>query len=545
MTFALEAVRYKPVALWVLDDTSPFQDYSGYAAVATSNTTPDKYMSLVSGASFASVFDTGTIGTFASPVFTQDHETQAFSLSVSLRIVERDSGTEQICVLSHASQTDGIVIEGTKIHFSTKYLGTGEARATYDIQIPRHVDIVAVHTAQKNSLYVDGEMVAEAEISDAQQADRYITTDGSLYAGTTTGDNGVALSGVAIYAKALSDDDIARLASVSRDVVDSLAVPEMFGGEVLETSQNPFDVFSEQIWTTEDDWNTGTLRNIVVADEQLQPSIQDDVVQYGEWLDTFSLSDTGLTSIYGVNFNWVGIGAVVEASLDSTTWEEVTRGKNVDLIAPGFDPTDVELFIRVSFPDTADPDSYLDTLSIVGIETGAGTTTAGRVITTGSPSYLRKSHPANELRDDWGTALLSATLTIGADTSDTAESVQTREYWIKKLDTGSITLTPAAGTTYVNGVAAAFSTIRVGEWVLIHSVPASPLTSSFTLNGNILVGQAAVYQDVLDATDVLDVYKAYTGQISTPVVDDSDIILTETAVASNIYAHDWAISPAG
>lgn len=86
MTFVLDALREKPVALFAGDSTSPFQDYSSNGATATfSGGTPVQHAALMKGVAYAPVFNNTVTATWACPVFQKGQESRPFSMETWLR----------------------------------------------------------------------------------------------------------------------------------------------------------------------------------------------------------------------------------------------------------------------------------------------------------------------------------------------------------------------------------------------------------------------------------------------------------------------------
>lgn len=543
MSAVLEAVRDKPLSYFQMDDTAPFQDYSGFNVAGTMDTgTAGKAIALMSGASYSTVFSSANVGKFPSPVFKQGFESDPFTLEAWVYLQNKGADAE-VKILSNAGTYDGLTINGTTIAFTTSYSTTGTARADYDIQVSRRVHVVGVHTSDKNSLYVDGVLVSEIEISDTQKLDTFVAAGGNLYSGTTTSTDAIAVNGIGIYAKALGPDAIARHYAWGNRHVPKDSIPSQFRGVRIPLSQNEADVFLEQTWTTEFDWTAATLTDTVVVDDSLRPRLSAGVSVAGTWLDVFALDAADVTSVYGVNMLWDGEGAIVEASLDGVTWETAVRGKNLALIPSGFDPTDKELKIRISFPGgISDDPSFVDNLTVTGFKTGAVPAIANRAVTT--TGYVRNDYEPVELRDDWGTKLPNtATLTIAADTSPDAVNPKTIEIWSKGTFTTNLT---GVSATYSNG--STNYTPAAGDWQVREYIFNTGLAGNIVITStsdDTIIGQVVLYPDAKTATDVAEIYNAYTGLPKTTVGDVSVITVAEPATAASIYDYDWSISASG
>ena len=540
MTFVLNSLRDHPVAMFQMDDTTPLQDYSGYSRNATvSGGTPAQHIALVKGAAYSTVLNTTITASFDSVVFKKGFESQAFTLAAWVRANGTPSEQQ---VLGNPGQMDGLVINGTTVSFVTKYVSAPEARASFDLQQPHSVAIWGVHTQNKNSLYVDGELVAEIAITEEQQADQYASTAGSLMSGTTSGTQEIGVNCVAMYSYALDQDAIMRQYLEGIDLPDASEVLGTFAGDRIPVSVEVADVFLSQNWETKEHWESGQINNVALSESTLVPQFDGDTSVEGNWLDSFVLSSANSTSIYGVSLNWDGEGAIVEVSLDGTAWEAVSRGVNVSTIAPGFDPTDEVLQVRVNFPGgIVNDESYLDSLNVVGYLSPVSNVVAGRTITYSSATPENEYRPI-KLHDNWGAEVAaSGSLVISSDSLESLPA-RTIEVWVKR--TGANPTFSATGAYYQDG-AVATSTLPLNRWTLFHIVAGADISGSITISGPAQVGVVGIYSTALTATDISNVYKAYTGTDSYKVGDNSVIGISEQPDSATIYAYDWTIQGAG
>jgi hypothetical protein len=446
-------------------------------------------------------------------------------------------------VLSNSGKYDGLTINGTVASFATEYLTSGQCKASYDMQVLRNVLITGVHTADKNQLYIDGVLVAEANITEEQKADSYIATNSNLYGGLTVGSQNIAINAVGIYPRALSAEAIARHFSEARDLPLNSQVIDTFYGDVTPVSINGANVFLDQWWSSEEDWRLGKMDNSSVVNGQLVPQFIADTSVSGSWLDSFSLSQANSNSIYGVNMNWDGEGVTIEVSLDGTTWETAQRGKNVALIPSGFNPTDKVLQVRASFAGGIVNDtSFLDNLNVVGLKAAVTPEALGRTVTYASATPERE-YPVIQYNDNWGVQINDGgSIVISADALESTPA-RTLEMWIKAKN-GTAPTFSLSGTTYLNGVADA-SALNPGAWTLVHIVAAADAAGAITINGPAQVGQVAIYDYALSAQNISDIYAAYVGANAVRVGDNSVVTVSELPTAVKIYAHDWAIQGAG
>lgn len=516
-----------------------FVDHSGYGRTITNTGTPTKHVALVSDGGQSLVLGSATVQ-IESPVFVQGQESKGFTLEAAFRAFGTPSEQQ---VLGNGGQMDGIVVNGNVVSFIVRYANGTAAIASHNLQIPRAVLVHGVYNVNKVTLFVDGVPVAEDNATEEQQAAGFATTTSTLQSGYTAGSQSIAVNALGSYATPLSDESIARHNLIAKTVQGGASVASSHLGDRIDVSLETADVFLDQWWTTAEDWKEAVLENVVVQNERLEPQFEDGVSVPGQWLDSFSLEAADTTSIYGVVLGWDGEGVKVEVSLDTETWEEVQRGVAPALIPEGFDPTDKELQIRVSFEGEIENDtSYIDSLNVVGLKTAGAQEQYGRIVTY-SNAVPERDYPPLQLNENWGTEIAAGgSVEISADLSDEATPARTVELWIRRNGTNP-TLS-VTGTTYING-ASGSTTLPDGQWVLMHVVLAADHTDSIVINGPAQVGQVVIYETALTAAEVESVYKSYIGANQARVPTNSSIIVSDSDSGANIYAHDWSITASG
>lgn len=541
MTYLLSVLSEKPQGLWMMDDTTPFQDYSGYGRAGVINAgTATTAAALVAGAAFSQVFSNSNNAKFDSPVYVQGYESQAFSLEASIRLIDESGAPAVQKILSTTSNYDGLTVNGTVIGFSTQYLTAGTCLASYDIQTKRNVHIVGVHTNDKNQLYVDGVLVAETLMTVAQKADSYVATDGKLYLGFSTSTQKVAVNGLAVYSSPLNPIDINNHFLAARRTILADSIPQTFGGARIPLNIERASRFLRTTWDTLDDWNLGTVNQVSVVDGRLVPSLVAGVSVAGDWQAMVPL-DYGLTSVYGVFLDWDSLNATVQISLDATTWETVVKRTKTTTIPDTFNPTGKDLFIKVSFAGgiTDDP-GYVDYLTITGLTTGTIPMFNTRTVTFTTPAAPMNDYEPIAERDDFGIKLGTGTLTLSADTQ--AINVNTISIWLKKLTATNPTIS-VAGTAYKNG--AVGGTLNQGEWAMYTITATAPITGTITISGDIQLGQVEIYDAVLSAQQIADLYAASVGVPILPAPDADVLTITNPNPSTRLYDYVWSISPAG
>lgn len=446
-------------------------------------------------------------------------------------------------VLSHSGTYDGLTVNGTVVSFKTKYVASPDSVCSYDLQQIRACHAVGVHSASKDSLYIDGALVAENNLTAQQVADQFVSAGTTLVTGTTISSQQVAVNGVGFYAVALTADVIGRHFSMGRRLPAPKDVVPALGGDYVPVSLSNSVLFLDQWIQTAEDWNQGMFDNTAVYKDQLVPTADSTGVSVaGVWNKSISLDSANSSTIYGVQLNWSGVGATVQVSLDGTTWETVTKGVNCTTVPAGTSTANQVLQIRITFAGgTINDLSYVDNLNIVGITSATSLVIGGRT-TTPTLAYPERDYPFTEYHDNYGTQIDSGgTLVISADTLGSTVA-RTLEVLIKSRGgTPTISMT---GTNYVNG-AAATPTFPSGQWVLWHIVAAADVAGSITINGPCQIGYVGIYGTALSAGTIAGIYSEYVGTDAPRFADASVIGVSESPTAANIYQHDWAISASG
>lgn len=534
-----------PVVFWMCDDTVPFQEYSGVNASGgkkAGTTDPTKSVPLVAGAAFSSVFKSTSIAQFACNIFKQGLEQRPFAVEAwILPIPKTTTGPQQI--LSHDGVFDGLSLDGKVIKFSTNYLTQGSAACDFDLQEYKLAHVVGLHNANQNQLWVNGELVASVDITDLQKADTYIATDAYLYSGYTTSTQELAINAVAFYTS-LSGEQIMQNYMAGIDFIGQARVAPQYDGTEFTLDAATGAVFLRNEWVDETDFNTGLKVNVEYAPDQINPAYDETtgLSLAGTWTVATPLDAQADISIYGVLLSWSGKNITVDTSLDGTTWTAATNGRLIGTISSGYNPTNIDLQIRVSFAGglAVDP-AYLESITVIGFRNNTINSIANRTVTVSGPGVMREDYETNLYRDDNGISINGGTLTIGTDTGPDPDVARTLELWIKpKVGTPTISV---GGTKYRNGVAD--TTLPVGEWSLIHYVATSNIATNITITGDCIVGQATLYPTPLSATDVANIYKSYTGAQVIRFSDTATVAISEAATPTAIYAHDWSIDVAG
>jgi len=537
----MEHLRYKPNRLWTLDSATPFADRSGYGVNATLTGSSTNALALSRYAAFSKVVNSTNYITFPQNVYIAGKEWQNFSLMASVFLPET-GGTGDQQIMSNLSRSDGLYINGNTVFFATAYATQGFAICSYQLPVNKKVDVVGVHMKTKNLLYVDGVLVDSIDITAAQQVDAYATTDGNLYAGRLNAEN-LLINTVATYPRALNDDEILTIYN-GNNVVSAVDPFYFNGGDLVPISTDARAPYLNISIDTKQDWNEGVFTATWVNDDgYLRPEMIGTQTMAGTWVDNVNIYASGSPSaINSIYLFWDGKNVLVETSVNGgTTWVTATRGVNLSNVTTGFDPTGTALLVRATFTGNV-TDAYLGKLRIVGYLGTTGQPPNGRLITYTNPVTLLPDQVPAQMREDWGAKIQGGTLTIDPDSTSTLPSnVGTVELWIRQLTgtapTFSANLT--TGTTqYVNGLAG--STIRRGEWTVVHFSKATNITGAITVSGNVQVGRVVLYFNQLSAGAIANGVSNYTGRVVATRAAGGPVTVFEPAASANVYSHDWA-----
>lgn len=551
----------------MLDDLT---DRSGYGNNATQVGTASYGISLVADSIRSRYLNSANTLSFPVSVYQRGKEHKSFTLLATIRTVGVSS---QQKILSSTAAYDGLTVNGTTIKFSTEYetsaaADLGAATCSHDIGDARKIDVAAVHTPQKNSLYIDGVLVDEVDVSSEQQAGRFKNQTASLVCGETLGSQGLLVNSVAVYGHVLQPEDIYSVYLLNNRRVEASAA-QMHGGTDLPlTFVRVPEIYHK--FNLEESWNFGEHNGTLVDEDSLHAEIQSDLTVAGQWLTSVAIQDEDApVTIDSVNLDWSGVGETVSVSLDGETWTQATKNTNLSIIPEGFDPTGKALFIKVDFTAGLS-EAYVSELEVNGYISDTAPT-GGRTVTYQNPAVVREENVPIMLSDDWGVALDHGWLEFSQETL--LADFSTIEIWLKiedndtdfvLFDSRSVGNTTAPNesilatgpannfsgntTRYVNGVASATGP-RTGEWAVVHLVLPAAVAQEFKINtsylggssGNIKVGKVALYPNQLTAADIDEIVKDYTGINSIVENDPSVVAVAESAQSTSIYGHDWEI----
>lgn len=531
-----------PRAHWMLDDTSPYDDYSGYERVATSSSTARGH-ALVKGAERSLIVDNANKLVVSGPVFVPGKEYLPFSVEVFFRPIMTDVTNEsKIQVFGNDSFMDGLVLEGTVLSFGTSFASTGEARCYFDLMDYQSVGAVGIHTKVKNYLYVNGDLVAEVAISPEQQADTFAAPGTVLVSGATTGPNKLMLNSLSLYDTELDDDSVITHYANAQDVLGVEDVALNYRGSALEFApEGALSPFFTIEYSSNEEWSLGHRVDCRIDDGTLYPAFSQGVSIEGYWETVIPLGITP-TQIYAANLIWEGTGASVSTSRDGVLWEPAQKGKALTTIPKGTNGEGQFLFVRVTFPGgVADDTSSFDNMVFALYGTGLAPNFSGREV------VLDKATPESDFdvidfHENWGVELEAGSVTIKAAAGETGIIPQTVEVWAMK-NGSTFTDNLGSATVYTNGGTA--KPWANGEWQLRHYVFDAPYAGDITFSGTGQIGHVVMYPGKLTPADCKEIHDAYTGKPKIQVEIDEVFDIHEFLGKVDIYEYDWNIESAG
>lgn len=530
-----------PKGAWVLDGNSPHADISGYERPATTTNT-DRGPALVKGATRSLVVGNDNKVTFPTNFWKQNREYLAFTLEVFIRPVVVDSSdTAEIQILGHAGQMDGLTIQRGVISFVTKFANTGEARASFDTMNLQTCYVVGIHTANKNSLYVNGDLVSEVEITPEQQSDTYAVNGGDLVSGTTTGPNKFMLNAVALYDGVLDDESIDQHYDTAQDTLSAEDVAINYGGQLLEfAATGAYAPFFRMDYDSDIEWGLGGRNNVSLHDGTLYPlSIAGTSVN--GWWETVIPINTAPSAIQAVSILWEGTGVLVKTSRDGILWEPAEKGKPVTTVPAGTLPAGEFLYVRVEFEGgKVDDPGFMDNMSVSVYLAANPVSFSGRDVVL-SGAVPENDYDVSLLHQDWGAEMNNGSITIKAAVGLTGVAARTVEVWVMRTG-GTFTTSMSDARIRTNG--GTEQSTKLGEWQLRHFVFDSNFTGDIVFSGTAQIGHVILYPEALSDETIAEIYASYTGKPKILLDIDETFDIYEFDGQVDIYEYDWALESA-
>jgi hypothetical protein len=579
MNFYDAVLRDLPVATYKLNaGNNGYTNIAGGTETWTS-TTPVLTASILSGSPRAMIMNNANATGFtARRVWKTSTEQNAFSLECV--VLPLTTVATPIALFSHTNSgtPDGIYMTNEVIGFAVKFnAGTVSCEWSYpDFFETYH--IVATYTPSRLQLWVNGEMVASADVPSGFAESKFSHTLNDFYLGSG-GAASFAADGYSAYTYVLNENQIKTHFQEARDVVKMDDNVGFYGGTYRDGTERR--IFQKYTFTTAEDWLGGELSNVSVADDSIRPTESQEsatlgISMAGTWLGKYLLDTTELATVAGIKAEWNGDGNfTVQSSLDGgSTYQAVTNGELIPT-SQGINPSGKNLLVRVSFTGgTLNDVSAVRDLTLTAYRDNYiyGNDTSRSLAIGGYVSTASERNEPLENNSMPGIHVYAGFLTMFADTNEVPQNVQTLEFWIKPkgvtsgvggyvfdtrgyggtaymwLSEGSGNWGWAGATAvYINGVAASSGVAaKKNEWSHIVFVFPAGFNTNIAIAGGQQIADynlIATYPAALTATQVLALYNAYQTQPVGSMTETAVPSIFEPANPFVMTSLDWATLP--
>lgn len=581
MSYQLQVQADAPFSFWKLDGSGPtYDDSAGSLRQADLVGSAVLSSALVAGSGNSLVLSNTNRIEMDDPVFNKGYEQRSFTLEAWVKPI---NVTGPVSVMSHSSTYDGLVITDDEIIFTTKYVGFGECKVSYRYSVNKSYHVVGVHNQGRNSLYVDGVLVGETDLTDDQRSATYdfLTTD--LIAGQSATASTISFDAPAIYVKTLQSDVVMNHYSLGVDVPSSETIASYNQGTFWDFSDESRIIAGSKTWDIDDEWREGVITNTVVANDMIVPfytTSESEVIVdgfpttvftntsvSGTWRSSIELNSAPESVLSEGRLIWSGEGAfTVEYSIDNgTTW------KNPNILPSESFTNTSSIDVRVTFAGgVVDDPSFVDYINIVVYtnKNFTGSLDNRFASFTGTAMTSQNYYEPIEYADFNGINITTGEITITTDSSFNGEEetpdqlyITGFDLWVKaavgNIVTAGVNTITRSGDTIVfsgfsavtvNGVIVTSGTTVFGnnDWKHIGAVLTTPLNPTIIVgdDGSSVAQFSALYGDV-DGTGMQQIYAAYLG-LPGVVVDDTSIVsISQPATPTKIYSNIWGITPAG
>ncbi|QBP30842.1 hypothetical protein KNU49_gp222 [Streptomyces phage EGole] len=578
MSYQLQVLTDAPFSYWKLDEAGPaFPDSAGSMRTADLVGTISRHPALVTGSGNALLLNNSNHLDMDDPVFNKGYELRQFTLEAWVKPI---SLTDEVSIMSHSGTYDGLTITPTHIYFRTKYLAAGSCEVSYEYSTGKSFHVVGVHTNAKNSLYVDGVLVAETDLTEDQQIDSYSFLTSDLIAGQGSGT--IALDAPAIYTNSLGSEAISRHYSNGVDVDTSEAIAGFNDAIFWNFTDETRNIAIKKVWTSDADWADAVLTDVAVVDNTITPSYsqtESEIVEDGlivpvytntslpgVWLTSLQFTSIPEETVSDARINWKGEGSyTIEYSVDGgTTW--LTPSDSGSTVLDNESVVD----IRVTFAGgIVDDTSYVSSIEVVAYldKYYRGSRSDRTALMTGTGVVSDSYYEPIEYADINGLRIISGMVDISLDDSYEGEeepgdlNVNGFDMWVKATPGNIFNATginvERSGDTIVFSGFSAFTvngqSVTSGatvfgsdSWYHIAGVFSTPGNYAMSVGSpGTVISQLSIIYGSLSLLGLQQMYAAYLGLPGLVVNDTSTVDIGEGSPATNLYAHVWGITPAG
>ena len=580
MSYQLQVLADGPFSYWKLDEAGPaFPDSAGSMRTADLVGTIVRHPALVAGSGGSLALSNTNHLDMDDPVFNKGYELRQFSLEAWVKPV---SVTGEIAIMSHSGIYDGLTITPTHIVFRTVYQTAGSCEVSYEYSTGKSFHVVAIHTNAKNSLYVDGVLIDETDLTEEQQLDAYGFVTSDLIAGQSTTSSVIALDAPAIYANSLGADVVFKhyAAGISADTSESIAG---FNDAIYwNFSDEARNIAIKKVWSTNDDWSEALLTDIAIVDGTIVPSYSQTETEVledglfvpvyvntslpGVWRASLAMTSVPEETVSDAKMNWRGEGSyTIEYSTDGgTNWLPPSSFGGTTLT------NESVIDVRVTFDGgIIDDPSFVSSIEIVAYldKYYRGSRTDRTALMTGSGVASDVHYEPIEYADVNGLNISSGDIAISLDNSYEGEEepgdldVNGFDMWVKPAvgnifsatgisvaRSGNTIVFSGLASLTINGVSVTSGATVFGSdsWYHIAGVFSTPGNYAMTVaDDGTLISQLSIIYGDLSLSGLQQIYAAYLGLPGLVINDSSSVVIGEESPATNLYAHVWGITPAG
>lgn len=534
MDYPLHLQADKPVALWMLDTTNRYFDYTGRSTAAnikSGSTAAIDSVPLVAGTSRSTKFNNSSIGEFSSPVF----KTPRMPFALEAWVYPMATDANQIKILSHDTVYDGLLIDNTSVYFTLSFAGAGTATVSHRYIITKKMHLVGLFNGSGIELYVNGELVGTTDLTDAQLNASYTSNNGNLYSGQTTGTGALSVAGIALYSLIPSGKIASHFQWGNSGLSQEFVSPAYEGIEISLTPQNTF----LDIEFDESELNDGFLTNMSIINNRLVPVIENDLSLSASWVYSIPLSSP-VTSTYAIGMHYVGYGMTIESSLNGTSWTAVDLAVPMTNVGQNFNPTNKTLYIRVTFPAGVSEGPYVESLRVIGMTNNIVSDNPNYPVTLQYPAFPMRDYEAFDYNDFNGIKLNGGSVTV--ETAANGVAPKTMDFWVKTSNTITFDSDLSGSSpVYTNGNPT--GTWFAGEWTLrsfgLSAGMTTPITLTGSGSGHGYVGNISIYQNLLTAAQMVEVYKLYTASLIDLVPDGTPMATVGSTDNILSYSYNW------
>lgn len=577
---AIDAIlRSRPLTTFKFNtSTSVPEDITGRGKTATRTGTAAQAQRITTAASASQKFwKNDTYLTTAWPgVFVNGAEYQQFTLAAWF-MPALSTGNQAIMAHYSTNITDGLYYDGSSIIFEVDFTGGTSAIASWKTpDFKERWYVAGVYTGNSVKLFINGELVSETELTDAQKATTFLNASTTIYTGITNPATAAAVIDLpSVYLRAVSGDELKMHFDAGSENLSALNSAGYFNASHAFGVDAERNIAMEREWTTSDDFQTEDPYKVAIEENSLTPTFSGTTSIAGDWIASFPINTFG-AAVQGVKAEWDASGTyTVSASLDSgSNWTALTNGKLIPNTLP-FTPS-VPLMIKVSFTGGISGDtSELRSIKLVGYSDLAikSTNTARALTIVGDVTTNSEANEPIEQNTNAGFGFNGGYVQAAIDTQDQPTTLYGVGMWVRWdavdavtellfgwdasnyigiTSTGVVTIGGTALSLYINGVPAASGAVTLTKGVYYHIFAkvnagtnvvtriGSAAAGSVTFKGD--MASLDLFSTLLTDAQVALLYSTYAGTTVGTVTDANLVTIAEDMAELRANKDAWAIT---